>query len=70
MFLASRDLEKYLYEEGVDSLAELHLSLNNTDKIAYLIEQLRSIQFPHGQNMEAILQQYIAEKGSDNQVCY
>ncbi|WPH03339.1 Hypothetical protein R9X50_00621600 [Acrodontium crateriforme] len=61
-FLTHGVLEEYLQQQGVQSLSDLHPSLNNTGRIRLEIQRLRLLKYPRGTQLAGVLFQYHAQR--------
>ncbi|BCR91198.1 uncharacterized protein ACHE_70041S [Aspergillus chevalieri] len=75
-FLRSPQLEAFCQQYGASTLAEIHSSFCNKDRIATIIQKQRLLSYPNGQdingllflqNRDSLINEYIQEKYHDSQ---
>lgn len=54
-FLQNLQLETFCWEHSASTLAELHPSFANKDKIAAIIQKQRFLSYPSGQDINGLI---------------
>ena len=60
-------VEEFCRQHNINNLSELHPSLANTDKIRSLLKKNQLLQYPYGQDLEAIHYQLLLQKQSEDE---